>query len=208
MLPQPIKELYSGLLLIHLKLGSYAGPAACKPVGREQVVEIFKLRDLDHSGSLDKDEFSEVMSVLCGNIFTRVAVQWSLTLMIVPLVAQYMLSGVVWLTTFLWDQLTSLDDFEAIEGIFATRMDQFSTWFCSYVPNPLLSGASAVGSGLQKGIDMVPDSVWSTVPVTLISCVLGCLVVPYSIFKIDDYFQSVADKNKTAKQKARQKVEI
>jgi hypothetical protein len=24
------KELYSGLLLIHLKLGSYAGPAACK----------------------------------------------------------------------------------------------------------------------------------------------------------------------------------
>ena len=24
------KELYSGLLLIHLKLGTYAGPAACK----------------------------------------------------------------------------------------------------------------------------------------------------------------------------------
>ena len=24
------KELYSGLLLIHLKLGSFAGPAACK----------------------------------------------------------------------------------------------------------------------------------------------------------------------------------
>ena len=24
------KELYSGLLLIHLKLGCYAGPAACK----------------------------------------------------------------------------------------------------------------------------------------------------------------------------------
>lgn len=25
------KELYSGLLLIHLKLGCYAGPAACRP---------------------------------------------------------------------------------------------------------------------------------------------------------------------------------
>jgi hypothetical protein len=24
------KELYSGLLLIHLKLGTYAGPSACK----------------------------------------------------------------------------------------------------------------------------------------------------------------------------------
>jgi len=192
------KELYSGLLLIHLKLGSYAGPAACKPVGRERVHDIFLKRDLDHSGSLDKEEFNAVMSVLCGNIFTRVFVQWSLTLMIVPLVAQYMLNGVVWVVGTVWDFVSELDDIEAIEEVFSARAGQLSEWFCQFMPNVLLNGASKFGSTMQAGIDMVPDSVWSTVPVTMISCVLGCLVVPYTIFKVDDFFQAMADRNKPA----------
>jgi hypothetical protein len=36
------KELYSGLLLIHLKLGCYAGPAACRPVDRQRVHAVFQ----------------------------------------------------------------------------------------------------------------------------------------------------------------------
>ena len=35
------KELYAGLLLIHLQLGMYAGPAACRPLSREQVHTVF-----------------------------------------------------------------------------------------------------------------------------------------------------------------------
>ena len=69
------KELYSGLLLIHLKLGCYAGPAACRPVDRQRVHDVFLKMDVDQSGSLDKEEFREVMMVLCSNIFTRVMVQ-------------------------------------------------------------------------------------------------------------------------------------
>jgi hypothetical protein len=36
------KELYSGLLLIHLKLGCYAGPAACRPVDRQRLHAVFQ----------------------------------------------------------------------------------------------------------------------------------------------------------------------
>lgn len=194
------QELYSGLLLIHLKLGSYAGPAACKPVGRERVSQIFKKRDLDHSGSLDKEEFSEVMSVLCGNIFTRVFVQWSLTLMIVPLVAQYILFGIMWVVSFVWETVSGLDDFEAMEEVFLARADQFGNWLTTVIPDVILNGFATVGNTFQAGIDMVPDTVWMTVPVTLLSCILGAIVVPYTIFKVDDFFQAMADK-KSAKEK-------
>jgi Ca2+-binding EF-hand superfamily protein len=76
------KELYSGLLLIHLKLGTYAGPAACRPLGRERCHAVFQKMDLDGSGHLDYDEFQQVMSVLFGNIVLRVLAQWSLTIMV------------------------------------------------------------------------------------------------------------------------------
>jgi Ca2+-binding EF-hand superfamily protein len=75
-------ELYSGLLLIHLKLGTYAGPAACRPVGRERCHAVFQKFDLDRSGHLDFDEFQQVMSVLFSNILLRVIAQWSLTIMV------------------------------------------------------------------------------------------------------------------------------
>jgi Ca2+-binding EF-hand superfamily protein len=69
------KELYSGLLLIHLKLGCYAGPAACRPVDRQRVHDVFVKMDVDQSGSLDREEFLHVMMVLCSNVVTRVMVQ-------------------------------------------------------------------------------------------------------------------------------------
>jgi Ca2+-binding EF-hand superfamily protein len=69
------KELYSGLLLIHLKLGCYAGPAACRPVDRQRVHDVFLKMDVDQSGSLDREEFLHVMMVLCSNVVTRVMVQ-------------------------------------------------------------------------------------------------------------------------------------
>jgi Ca2+-binding EF-hand superfamily protein len=75
-------ELYSGLLLIHLKLGTYAGPAACRPLGRERCHAVFQKMDLDGSGHLDFDEFQQVMSVLFSNILLRVIAQWSLTIMV------------------------------------------------------------------------------------------------------------------------------
>jgi Ca2+-binding EF-hand superfamily protein len=75
-------ELYSGLLLIHLKLGTYAGPAACRPLGRERCHAVFQKMDIDESGHLDFEEFQQVMSVLFSNILLRVIAQWSLTIMV------------------------------------------------------------------------------------------------------------------------------
>lgn len=80
------KELYSGLLLIHLKLGCYAGPAACRPVDRQLVHDIFRKMDVDQSGSLDREEFLQVMMVLCSNVLTRVMVQCENRCMVIVII--------------------------------------------------------------------------------------------------------------------------
>jgi len=79
------KELYTGLLMIHLKLATYAGPAACRPATREYCEKIFDEMDVDKSGELDRSEFEEVMQIVCAQVFTRVSIQWTMTLMIVPM---------------------------------------------------------------------------------------------------------------------------
>eukprot|EP00546_Thalassionema_frauenfeldii_P006672 CAMPEP_0178913562 /NCGR_PEP_ID=MMETSP0786-20121207/10912_1 /TAXON_ID=186022 /ORGANISM="Thalassionema frauenfeldii, Strain CCMP 1798" /LENGTH=265 /DNA_ID=CAMNT_0020586319 /DNA_START=69 /DNA_END=863 /DNA_ORIENTATION=- len=150
------KELYSGLLLIHLKLGVYAGPAACKPVDRARVHDIFQKKDADSSGNLDKEEFQEVMSVLCGNVLTRVIVQWSLTLMIVPLVAQAILDGFVWLFVFTWDQITEIDQIEDLEDTVASRVDAFTDMLKEKLPDMVVQ----ICSSFKTVLDMIPDSVW------------------------------------------------
>jgi Ca2+-binding EF-hand superfamily protein len=69
------KEIYSGLLLIHLSWDVMRDrPRVVLSIDNE-FTPFFKKMDVDHSGTLDQDEFREVMMVLCSNIFTRVLVQ-------------------------------------------------------------------------------------------------------------------------------------
>lgn len=44
------KELYAGLILIHLRLAAYVGAAACRPASKEYVEEIFDSLDKDGTG--------------------------------------------------------------------------------------------------------------------------------------------------------------
>eukprot|EP00549_Striatella_unipunctata_P019571 CAMPEP_0118710556 /NCGR_PEP_ID=MMETSP0800-20121206/23459_1 /TAXON_ID=210618 ORGANISM="Striatella unipunctata, Strain CCMP2910" /NCGR_SAMPLE_ID=MMETSP0800 /ASSEMBLY_ACC=CAM_ASM_000638 /LENGTH=352 /DNA_ID=CAMNT_0006614775 /DNA_START=276 /DNA_END=1334 /DNA_ORIENTATION=+ len=182
------KELYSGLLLIHLKLATYAGPAACKPVSHQHVIEIFKKMDADDSGALDKDEFREVMMILCSNVFGRVMLQWALTLIIVPMLAQQILDGIYWIIEQAILFIQNLDEyssfFNAIEIFIETKRDQL----IAATPMVIRDGLGTAG----KYLEMVPDSVWNSIPLTLISCILAMLVVPYLVFKTDDYFRKAA----------------
>jgi hypothetical protein len=186
------KELYSGMLLIHLKLGCYAGPAACRPVGRERVHAMFHKMDVDNSGFLDREEFEEVMSVLCANVLTRVMIQWSLTLVVVPLIARKVLDLIYFLNGHFWNFLMDLDEYSPTMDKVEVFIEGLRDSCLEKTPESILKFCSSVGALLAK----VPESVWNTVPLTLISCVLGILVVPYCIYLTDDYFQRLAEKNK------------
>lgn len=189
------KELYSGLLLIHLKLGCYAGPAACRPLSRERAQRVFERYDTDKSGCLDREEFRSVMTVLFGNVFLRVLVQWSMTLMIVPMVAQAMIDGVQLMLSSLFHAIATLDEHSefandvelAMEGAYITLMNQI-TWLTPYTER------------LNTYLAMIPESAWEAIPLAIISTILGIMVVPWCIFQVDDFFQRLAG-NDTKKEK-------
>jgi Ca2+-binding EF-hand superfamily protein len=198
------KELYSGLLLIHLKMGCYAGPAACKPLSRDRVQKVFAQYDTDGSGCLDREEFRSVMTVLFGNVFFRVLVQWSMTLMIVPVIAQAIVDGAQQLWQQFWHVITSLDEQypfvdrveETMEKGMMMALHQFAFL------NPYTDPMTPYVSKMQEYVAMVPESVWEAIPLAVISTVLGMMVVPWCIFKVDDFFQKFAEKDvKTVKVK-------
>ena len=184
------KELYSGLLLIHLKLGMYLGPAACKPLAREKCHTIFHKMDIDDSGYLDVDEFRHVMMVLFGNVFLRVIVQWACTITIVPLVAQKLTKWLLVLVNVVYQIIITLDERSFLANWIELAVE--ALWEM-LVLRSLSPPAMLVLCELGDRIAEVPPAVWKALPVTFISIVLGIVVVPAIIFKIDDFFQWLVD---------------
>lgn len=94
-------ELYTGVLLVHLKIAKYAGGAACFPASRETIDKLFDASDVDKSGTIDEDEFQKIMVVCCGQILSRVVLYLAMLLFIVPTLAHGL---IVYLTAVLADK--------------------------------------------------------------------------------------------------------
>ena len=185
------KELYAGLLLIHLKFGAYAGPAACRPLGRDRAAAVFRDMDTDDSGELDRDEFRRVIVFLFGNVLIRVIVQWSMTLLIVPLVAQYILDAVFAAIDGVYYIVTTMDESFWLADRIEVTLERAWGTLVSMLPAMVLTACHS----MKHYLDMVPESVWNSIPLTLLSTVLGIAVVPYIIFRIDEFFTQMARKN-------------
>lgn len=52
-----------------------------QPASREYVSEIFHLLKSDDDDTLNREEFAVVMKILYSQVFTRIVIQWTLTLM-------------------------------------------------------------------------------------------------------------------------------
>lgn len=157
--------------------------------------------DVDHSGSLDRPEFIQVMTVLCSNVLTRVMAQWTMTLVLVPLMAQYILSAILWAITFCSMKLTELENYDEIIDSYDDLVANAKDWIVEQLPAGILLHIDTMSSTFSDLIDSVPKSVYSTIPVTLMSCILGIIFVPYTIFTIDEFFASLADRKKKEKKR-------
>jgi Ca2+-binding protein (EF-Hand superfamily) len=169
------KELYAGLILIHLRLAAYVGPAACRPATKEYVEEIFDLLDADGSGQLSREEFGTVMAVLLSQITSRIVLYMIFPLVIIPLLARFLMDGISW----------GLEEWNG-------RMYGVSI--------PIPPGIQEVTSAaVEKMHDMVPADLWEKIPMTLISTMLGMLVLPWAIFQLDAFFNKLAANSKKKK---------
>eukprot|EP00555_Chaetoceros_dichaeta_P006196 CAMPEP_0198252544 /NCGR_PEP_ID=MMETSP1447-20131203/3038_1 /TAXON_ID=420782 /ORGANISM="Chaetoceros dichaeta, Strain CCMP1751" /LENGTH=287 /DNA_ID=CAMNT_0043937841 /DNA_START=100 /DNA_END=963 /DNA_ORIENTATION=+ len=96
------KDLYSGLLLIHLNLAKFAGIAACKPANCEYVYSVFDDLDGDCLGALDRCQYQNAMAILSSQILQRAAIQWSIMILfVVPVMLQYLRMGLMYVMTIL-----------------------------------------------------------------------------------------------------------
>ena len=118
--------------------------------------------------------------------------------MIVPMLAQKMLDIVGWGVGTGWEMLSEWDNYEALESTALAHFEELSAVVTNALPEQAVVFCSRIVSNVNYIVDMIPDSVWSTIPVTLISCILSLIAVPFTILTIDDYFQKMADDKKAS----------
>jgi len=82
-------EFYSGLLLIHISIAKYAGFIACTPPTHELAFSFFENLNVKKTGLISKEEYVRAMATLSSRIITRVAIQWIILIMILPVYISY-----------------------------------------------------------------------------------------------------------------------
>ena len=85
-------ELYVGLLVVHLNLAKYAGPAACYPPTRCVCDALFDAADWDGSNTIDQYEFRHIISIMCTQIIGRIVTYYIVLIVCVPVLARKVVS--------------------------------------------------------------------------------------------------------------------
>jgi hypothetical protein len=182
------KELYTGLIMIHLKLAAYAGPAACRPASKEYVDNMFDTLDQDRNGTLDKEEFTILMTILCSQILSRVILQISMTVVVVPIMSQYLIDFMKDVYGWICLGLAKIDDVEVMSEyamkLFMRCWEEFTP---PIIQNFLATCYENLSEGLMDGM-----------PLTLMSCLLGCMLVPWLIYKSDEFYNNLASRKSSA----------
>lgn len=177
-----LDELYAGLLLIHLKMASYVGAPACEPASKDYVTEMFNLIDTNDGGTLNKEEFTTVVTILYSQVLTRVAIHWLLTLTVVPLIAhqiiEYSVLFYARVHDFLKDADDELDPMQRMLG---------ELWaLCVRVtPAPVAEFAC-------NAFSKVPERVWNGMPFTVVTLVLTAIALPYALKHMENLFRREA----------------
>jgi hypothetical protein len=170
------EELYSGVLLLHLELAKYLGPAACKPPSRELVANMFRFFDADKSNNLDAGEFSNLMIILLSNVMGRVLFQFSMTIALVPLAAPSIIEYAVLFWAMFCSYISELDPFNLVTKLHSAWAEQGAPHFDTYIL-PITT---------HKFYELAMSLVPATIYVTLVSCVLVAVIVPGVLETIDE----------------------
>jgi hypothetical protein len=148
--------------------------------------------DTDGSGTLDKEEFEAVMMVLFGNVMMRVLIQYACTLLVVPMIAQLVLNGIAWCIHYAYQTIATLDEHYQFADVVEVNMERIWVQAITFWSDKVPAVAHTVGAYISGCLDAIPDSVWNSIPLTLLSSILSLILIPWSLMKIDDLFQILA----------------
>mmetsp|Transcript_39295 Transcript_39295/g.59337 ORF Transcript_39295/g.59337 Transcript_39295/m.59337 type:complete len:157 (-) Transcript_39295:2363-2833(-) len=149
-----------------------------QPPTRAAVDTIFEASDEDNSGDIDEEEFTKIMIVLFSQITSRIGAYYAILILLVP----YLISG-----TLAFLDLIGVDT--ALIALDRGVWDR-------YAPQVL-----------QDLFDKIPDSVWETLPDTLIGIFMMMFVIPMAWDYMDIFFQNVAQKTHMVIKKEKESIQ-
>ncbi|KAL7482790.1 hypothetical protein ACHAW6_012359 [Cyclotella cf. meneghiniana] len=187
-----LDEMYAGLLLIHLNLAVYVGAPACRPASKQYVSEIFHLLKSDDDDTLDREEFAVVIKILYSQVFTRIIIQWTLTLIIVPILSKYTIKYTnltFWIAHEFWKDID--DELDPIQRLF------YKLWL--YILTLTPNWLDSIGRSFVSLLCMVPWETWKGLPQMILTSILVFVVVPYALNNVEDFFRKAAHESDAKK---------
>jgi len=172
-----IYELYSYLRLMILPCTLIL----LQPASKSYVTEIFHLLDKDNSGTLCKEEFATVMKILYSQVFTRILIHWFLTLMIVPVITQYIIkytSLLLWIVHEFWKDID--DDLDPLQRLLWKLWDIF----LYFTPQFL----DSTGAFICMAFSKIPKGVWRSMPYTILTIGQVSVVLPWALGHVENFF--------------------
>eukprot|EP00984_Skeletonema_dohrnii_P014483 scaffold6088_cov140-Skeletonema_dohrnii-CCMP3373.AAC.21 len=177
-----LEELYSGLLLIHLQMAIYVGAPACRPASKKYVSEVFHIVDTDNSGTLDRNEFKIVMQILYSQVFTRIVIQWTLTLMLVPVTTKYILQNTTLFFLAMHEFWKDVDD--DLDPVQRLLWKLWESWLY-YSPEAL----EQVGAICWLVLCKIP---WKSMPPVILTVAQTSVALPCVLNHVEDFFRRAA----------------
>jgi hypothetical protein len=176
------------------------------------VSEIFHLLKADDDDTLNKKEFAVVMKILYSQVFTRIVIQWTLTLMseyyasshshsltdhpltycictiVVPVLSQYIMEYTTlafWIAHEFWKDID--DDLDPVQRFL------YNIWL--YILTKTPDWLDDIGRTFVKLLQMVPWETWEGMPRLILNSLLVFVAVPYALNRVEDFFKKVAHKH-------------
>ena len=146
---------------------------------------MFDVLDVSQTGTLNKEEFTALMTILCSQITTRVFVQLSMTLLIVPFISQYLVDLIKDLFRIVCIILAEIDEKEAVSEFVWSLVLRGWEFVLSLTPPILQRFIGSFYNGLS-------ESFLESMPLTIMSCLLASMIIPWLLYKSDEFFNRVA----------------
>mmetsp|Transcript_28575 Transcript_28575/g.42252 ORF Transcript_28575/g.42252 Transcript_28575/m.42252 type:complete len:157 (+) Transcript_28575:292-762(+) len=154
--------------------------------------------DTKQSGTLDREEFTQVMMVLCSHILSKVAFQWSLTVMTVPFIAQGLIMSCAWLSNVVyhyWAMVVAklignlwFDDVLLVDSSNTTVL-----WIVDKLHlNMVWSSMEIIAHKweyMRKIVGSTPDRILYAIALTVTWLIFGSILVPYCSLNYDTFFR-------------------
>ena len=100
-----------------------------------------------------------------------------------------------------WDFWMEIDELDPMRASLSNVAGGAWDKILSVTPDFLQTALGMTVGKIDDVWAQVPEGIKETLPITLVSCILSCLLVPYMIYKMDEYHeQKAAKKGKALKQ--------